>query len=123
MLIDAAHALGQLDVDLASLDADFFVSNCHKWLAGPRYCCVCKCQPWATPVKMLLSLRGSMTCKHSAGCAVMSSISCLGATAGPEHRSSTFAVPNAARPAGWLHCDKSSALFQSAMKTQSLVCL
>ena len=36
MLIDAAHALGQLDVNLAQLDADYYVSNCHKWLAGPR---------------------------------------------------------------------------------------
>ncbi len=36
MLVDAAHALGQLPVDVAELDADFYVTNCHKWLAGPR---------------------------------------------------------------------------------------
>eukprot|EP00200_Dunaliella_tertiolecta_P004798 CAMPEP_0202339480 /NCGR_PEP_ID=MMETSP1126-20121109/1324_1 /ASSEMBLY_ACC=CAM_ASM_000457 /TAXON_ID=3047 /ORGANISM="Dunaliella tertiolecta, Strain CCMP1320" /LENGTH=445 /DNA_ID=CAMNT_0048930037 /DNA_START=110 /DNA_END=1447 /DNA_ORIENTATION=- len=36
VLIDAAHALGQLVIDLESLDADFYVTNCHKWLAGPR---------------------------------------------------------------------------------------
>jgi len=28
--VDAAHAVGHIELDLAKLDADFFVSNCHK---------------------------------------------------------------------------------------------
>jgi isopenicillin-N epimerase len=35
-IIDGAHALGMVPVDLAGISPDFYVSSCHKWLLTPK---------------------------------------------------------------------------------------
>ncbi|MCA8960212.1 MAG: aminotransferase class V-fold PLP-dependent enzyme [Planctomycetes bacterium] len=35
-LIDGAHTLAMLDVDLESLRPTYFTANCHKWLCSPK---------------------------------------------------------------------------------------
>jgi len=39
-LVDAAHALTQISIDVSKTQPDFFVSNFHKWSYVPRGCAV-----------------------------------------------------------------------------------
>jgi isopenicillin-N epimerase len=59
VLVDAAHAPGQVDVDLRSIGADFWVGNLHKWVCSPRAAAYLHIAPkWRDTIRPLVASHG-----------------------------------------------------------------
>lgn len=57
--VDGAHAAGLLPVDLARLDADFWVGNLHKWVCAPKASAVIHAAPqWRETLRPLVASHG-----------------------------------------------------------------
>ncbi|CAJ1354808.1 unnamed protein product, partial [Effrenium voratum] len=50
VLIDGAHAMGQIPLDIPAIGADFYVANGHKWLYSPKGSAIL----WVSPDKQHL---------------------------------------------------------------------
>lgn len=59
VLVDAAHAPGQIQVDLAHIGADFWVGNMHKWICSPRAAAYLHVAPrWRDTVRPAVASHG-----------------------------------------------------------------
>ncbi len=57
VLVDAAHAPGQLDDDIAALGADHWIGNLHKWAYTPRGSAILWSRPGTSVTPTVLSWR------------------------------------------------------------------
>jgi isopenicillin-N epimerase len=67
VLVDAAHAPGQIQVDLAQINADFWIGNMHKWICSPRAAAYLHVAPeWRDTIRPQIASHGYAAGFHDA---------------------------------------------------------
>lgn len=67
VLVDGAHAPGQIAVDIDALGVDFWVGNLHKWVCSPRGCAALVVAPrWHDVVRPRVASHGYSLGYHDA---------------------------------------------------------
>jgi len=67
VLVDGAHAPGQVAVDIAALGVDFWVGNLHKWVCSPRAAAALVVAPrWQDTVRPPVASHGYADGYHAA---------------------------------------------------------
>ncbi|KAJ3123739.1 hypothetical protein HK098_001671 [Nowakowskiella sp. JEL0407] len=60
ILVDGAHAIGQVPLNLDEIGADYYTTNCHKWLCSSKGCAILYIKPnHQSKIKPLITTWGA----------------------------------------------------------------
>jgi len=63
VLVDGAHALGNIPIDIGDMNPDFYISNGHKWLYSPKGSAILfvatQYQKWIVPAVLSSEFQGA----------------------------------------------------------------
>jgi isopenicillin-N epimerase len=110
-IVDAAHALGHVEINLQELKPDFYISNAHKWLFTPKSCAFLYIAPqhhdWIYPLVVSHGYTHKINQQSSTAC-----VQALFAWTGTRDYSPYLSIPSTLQ---WIrtHCGSVSNLIES----------